>query len=174
MQRTLIIGCSGSGKSTLTRQLAQRTGLPVIHLDQKYFGPNWKEPKQKAWAKTVTQLAARDRWIMDGNFSGTFPIRMPRADTIVFLDQPTWRCIWRVIKRTIRFHGQVRPGSAPGCRERFDAHFLGYVWRYNATRRPGILKVMAEQEAVGKAVHILRTEAEIRDFLASANTSLDH
>jgi len=167
LQRTLIIGCSGSGKSTLTRQLAQKTSLPIIYLDQEYFGPNWKEPTQKAWAETVTKLAARDRWIMDGNFSGTFPIRMPRADTIVFLDQPTWRCIWRVIKRTIRFHGQVRPGSAPGCRERSDAHFLGYVLHYNATRRPGILKTLAEQEAAGKTVHILRRGAEIRDFLAS-------
>lgn len=164
MQRVLIIGCSGSGKSTLTRQLAQRTGLPIIHLDQEYFGPNWKEPTQKDWAQTVTQLAARDRWVMDGNFSGTFSIRMPRADTVIFLDQPTWRCLWRVLKRTIRFYGEVRPGSAPGCRERFDAHFLGYVWRYNDTRRPGILKTLSEQEALGKKVHILRSGVDINHF----------
>lgn len=165
MRRVLIIGCSGSGKSTLTRRLAERTGLPVIHLDQEYFGPNWKEPGQKEWAQTVARLAARDRWIMDGNFSGTFPIRMPRADTIIFLDQPTWRCLWRVIKRTFRYYGLVRPGSAPGCRERFDAHFMGYVWRYNATRRPRILRTLAEQEAAGKRVYRLTSGQAINGFL---------
>jgi len=168
MQRVLIIGCSGSGKSTLTRRLAERTGLPVIHLDQEYFGPDWKEPTQKDWSETVTELASREAWIMDGNFSGTFPIRMPRTDTIIYLDQPTWRCLWRVVLRTIRYYGKVRPGSAPGCRERFDRHFLHYVAAYNTTRRPGILATLAEQRKAGKAVHRIRKKKEIGALLQSA------
>ena len=165
MNRILIIGCSGSGKTTLTHQLAEQTGLPIIHLDQEYFFPGWKEPKYEDWAKTVEQLAARDQWIMDGNFSGTFKYRLPRADTIVYVDMPTWLCLWRVIKRTIRHHGKVRPGSAPGCPERFDAHFLHYVMRYNSSRRPGILRVLAEQRGLGKEVFRLRSRREVRDFL---------
>jgi len=161
MQRVLIIGCSGSGKSTLARRLGQRTGLPIIHLDQEYFGPDWKEPRQTDWADTVMELAARESWLMDGNFSGTFPIRMPRADTVIYLDQPTWRCLWRVTKRTILFYGKVRPGSAPGCRERFDAHFFHYVANYNITRRPGILATLQEQRALGKTVHHLRRQRDI-------------
>lgn len=113
----------------------------------------------------MEQLAARDQWIMDGNFSGTFKYRMPRADTVVFVDRPTWLCLWRVIKRTIQHHGKVRPGSAPGCRERFDAHFLGYVWRYNATRRPGILKVLEAQKALGKSVYRLRSGKDVQELL---------
>lgn len=169
MQRVLIIGCSGSGKSTLARRLAERTGLPVIHLDQEYFGPDWKEPKPNDWAVTVTELAARDGWLMDGNFSGTFPIRMPRADTVIYLDQPTWRCLWRVIMRTIRFYGQVRPGSAPGCKERFDRHFLHYVAVYNTTRRPGILATLAEQRALGKVVYRLRRQRDIEALLQGSS-----
>lgn len=165
MQRVLIIGCSGSGKSTLTRRLAERTGLPVIHLDQEYFGPDWKEPTQKDWSKTVTELASRETWIMDGNFSGTFPIRMPRTDTIIYLDQPTWRCLWRVVLRTIRYYGKVRPGSAPGCRERFDRHFLHYVAAYNTTRRPGILATLAEQRALSKTVCHLRRQRDVEALL---------
>ena len=167
MKRVLIIGCSGSGKSTLARKLGERTGLPVIHLDQEYFGPNWKEPKQADWAQTVTKLAARDQWLMDGNFSGTFPIRMPRADTVIYLDQPTWRCLWRVVWRTIRFYGKVRPGSAPGCRERFDRHFLHYVAVYNITRRPSILATLAKQKTAGKTVHVLRKQKDINAVLRS-------
>ncbi|SER17258.1 AAA family ATPase [Neolewinella agarilytica] len=163
--RILIIGCSGSGKSTLARQLSERTGLPAIHLDQHYFGPDWKEPTTEAWIETVKALAARDEWIMDGNYSGTFPYRMPRADTVVYVDQPTWRCLYRVIKRTLRYWHRVRPGSAPGCRERFDRHFLHYVAVYNLTRRPGILKTLEEQRKAGKAVFHLSGSAAVRRFL---------
>lgn len=166
MNRLLLIGCSGSGKTTLARRLAERTGLPVIHLDHEYFFPGWREPKQADWAETVQTLAARDKWIMDGNFSGTFPYRLPRAEAIVFVDMPTWLCLWRVIRRTIRFYGRVRPGSAPGCRERFDAHFLKYVAGYNTTRRPGILRTLAEQKTLGKRVFRLRSRREVDRFLA--------
>lgn len=162
VQRIMIIGCSGSGKSTLARQLAAKTGLPALHLDQYYFGPDWHEPKQEAWADTVRELAARERWVMDGNYSATFPIRLPRADTVIFLDQPTWRCLFRVVKRTLGHWRQVRPGSAPGCRERFDLQFLHYVANYNLTRRKGILRILEEQRALGKRVHHVRPGAPLR------------
>lgn len=166
MQRVLIIGCSGSGKSTLTRQLADRTGLPVVHLDQAYFGPDWKEPSQQVWRESVTELAARDTWLMDGNFSGTFDLRMPRTDTIIYVDMPTGLCLWRVIKRTLRYYNKVRPGSAPGCRERFDAHFLHYVLMYNKTRRPGILRNLEQQRNAGKEVFILKGRRAVQRFKA--------
>lgn len=170
MKRVLIIGCSGSGKSTLARQLADRTGLPVIHLDQEYFGPDWKEPKQAVWAKTVAKLAARESWVMDGNFSGTFPIRMPRADTVIFLDQPAWRCLWRVVLRTIRYYNKVRPGSAPGCRERLDLDFLHYVAVYNTTRRSRLLATLAEQRALGKTVFRFHGQQNIKEVLSTIST----
>lgn len=165
--RVLIIGCSGSGKSTLTQQLAEQTGLPVIHLDQEYFAPGWREPTTEVWRERVTKLAARQQWIMDGNFSGTFDLRMPRAEAVVFLNQPTWRCLWRVIIRTLRHYGKVRPGSAPGCAERFDLHFLHYVLMYNRTRRPKILRQLEAQKSQGKQVFILRSANAIKHFLAN-------
>jgi adenylate kinase family enzyme len=39
MERVIIIGCGGSGKSTLARQLGERTGLPVVHLDKLFWNP---------------------------------------------------------------------------------------------------------------------------------------
>jgi len=165
MQRVLIIGCSGSGKTTLSRALAERTGLPTVSLDAHYFDPNWKEPTTEVWRERVRELAAAETWLMDGNYSGTFDLRMPRADTVIFVDQPTWRCVWRVLWRTARYYGRVRPGAAPGCAERFDAHFLHYVFFYNRTRRPGILKTLAQQGRAGKRIIHLRGSRAVAEFL---------
>lgn len=172
MQRIMIIGCSGSGKSTLARKIAERTGLPVVHLDQRYFGPGWKEPRQEEWRKTTAKIAAEEQWIMDGNYSGTFAERMPRADTIIYVDQPTWRCLWRVLWRTLRYYGQPRPSSAPDCPERFDLHFLFYVLHYNKSRRPGILNRLKTQAELGKTVHILSGNTAVKAFVASLPPNL--
>ena len=42
MEKILIIGCSGSGKSTLARQLKEKLGLPVVHLDQLWWQEGWQ------------------------------------------------------------------------------------------------------------------------------------
>jgi adenylate kinase family enzyme len=36
MVRIVILGCAGSGKTTLARRLAERTGAPVICLDEMW------------------------------------------------------------------------------------------------------------------------------------------
>lgn len=169
MQRVLIIGCSGSGKSTLARALGERTGLPVIHLDQEYFGPGWKEPRREVWRERIVRLVARDAWLMDGNYSSTFDLRMPRADTVVFVDMPTWLCLWRVITRTMVHYKKIRASSAPGCPERFDAHFLHYVRGYNKTRRPGILRSLEAARGDGKAVYVLSSRRAVKRFLTEAS-----
>jgi adenylate kinase family enzyme len=67
MERVLVIGSPGSGKSTLATELAQRTGLPLIHLDQQYWRAGWIEPDKGDWATEVEALIAGERWIIDGN-----------------------------------------------------------------------------------------------------------
>jgi hypothetical protein len=39
----------------------------------------------------VARLAAIPAWIMDGNYSFTYDLRMPIADAIVWLDLPAMR-----------------------------------------------------------------------------------
>ncbi|MCW1403195.1 AAA family ATPase [Novosphingobium sp. MW5] len=37
MHRVLVIGSPGAGKSTLSRALAERTGLPLYHMDRLHW-----------------------------------------------------------------------------------------------------------------------------------------
>ena len=57
---------------------------------------------------------------MDGNYGGTFDVRMARADTVIFLDRSRWWCLYCLVKRTLRGYGRTRTDMAPGCKERFE------------------------------------------------------
>ena len=165
MKRVLIIGCCGAGKSTFARKLAAATGLDVIHLDQAYWQPDWTETPKAEWEAKVTQLVKRDTWIMDGNYASSLPIRIPRADTIFYLDYPMVKCLWRVTKRVAKYHGQRRPDMPPGCHERFDLEFFHYVATFNLTRRKLIQRHLAGL-GPGQRLFTFSTDREVDGFLA--------
>ena len=87
-------------------------------------------------------LVRRERWIIDGDYGATLEVRLAAADTVIVLDLPRMVCAWRIVKRVLiygRGAGPVRPDLAPGCRERLNGEFVGfvrYVWRYPRDRRP--------------------------------------
>ena len=108
MKRCLVIGSGGAGKSTLAREMARRTGLPLIHLDQHYWRPGWVPAPPDAWRTRVEELIQRPTWIMDGNYGSTLEPRLAAADTVVFLDTPRLVCIGRVLRRWWRHRGRAR------------------------------------------------------------------
>ncbi len=86
MKRVSIIGSGGAGKSTLARRLGKATGIEVVQLDKLHWKAGWIEPSKDEWLKIVSNIIAKDSWIVDGNFGGTMETRIKRCDTIVFLD----------------------------------------------------------------------------------------
>ncbi len=160
MQRILVIGSPGAGKSTLARRLAERLDLPLIHLDREYFGPGWTMPSRPEWRERAKALAERPEWVMDGNYSSTFDIRVPRATAIVWLDVPRWRCMAGVLWRVAKHYGRVRDDLGPDCIERFDWSFMRWVWSYPGTMRPKTVRLL-ERLSPGKRVYILRSRSEI-------------
>ena len=163
MQRILVIGCGGAGKSTLSRQIGERLQLPVLHLDAHYWQPGWIEPNREDWAQTVAALTARDAWVMDGNYSGTLPMRLAACDRVVFLDLPRWRCLWRVCRRSLTYRGRTRPDMAEGCPERLEWAFFKWIWQFPRQTRPRLEAMLAQVQ--GKQVIRLRSPGEVRGFL---------
>jgi adenylate kinase family enzyme len=164
-KRILVIGSSGAGKSTLAARIAHATSLPLIHLDHVYWLPGWREPSKAAWRETVARLCAGDAWVMDGNYSGTFDIRMPHAEMIVFLDIGRFTCLAGVIWRVLANWGRSRPDMGPDCPERFDMSFMRYIWDFPAKNRPRILAAIATLGAHAEIVHV-RSRREIDGVLA--------
>jgi adenylate kinase family enzyme len=164
MERVAVVGCSGAGKSTFARELGRRTDTPVIHLDRYYWHPGWVDTPRDDWRIVQRELvSARDRWIADGNYAGTLDERLVRADTVIVLALPRWRCLTRATWRIARHHGQAI--QAEGCPERFDLKFLQWIWSY-PTATGGRARLNA---ALGRYPHLkvieLRSPAEVRDFL---------
>lgn len=167
MRRILIVGPGGAGKSTLAERMAARLALPLIHLDAEYWRPGWRAPSREVWAAQVEALSRGPAWIMDGNFGGTFPQRLAACDTVLLLDLPPWRCLWRVLRRRLRHRGETRPGMAPECPERVDVAFLYWIATWRVQRRPAMRRRLHEAAARGVDVHVLQSPRAVAVFLAS-------
>src|ERR1039457_1789075 len=104
-RRVWVVGNAGSGKSTLARALAARLGVPHVELDGIYHQRGWTPLAEEELVRRVGEAAARDGWVIDGNYSAVRPLIWARADTVVWLDLPTRnvtrRIIWRTVRRVI-------------------------------------------------------------------------
>jgi adenylate kinase family enzyme len=165
-QRIVVIGCSGSGKSTLARNLGQRLGLPVVHLDVLHYLPGWKRASLADFRARVTDAHRGQAWISEGNFaSWTFDIRLPRAEALIMLEQPRWLCLWRVFRRAA-LERENRTDLPDGCSEQIDRDLLEYIWNYEKVGRP---EIEAARRDHGPSVPVLRLRRnrEVAAFLSS-------
>ena len=81
-RRIMIIGSGGAGKSTLARELGQKYGLKVYHLDALLWKPNWNQVPRDQQITIQKEIIEEQEWIIDGNYGGTMDMRIEAADTI--------------------------------------------------------------------------------------------
>ena len=165
-RRIVVTGMAGSGKSTFSRALAVKSGLPLIHLDLQFWKAGWTEPSEAEWREKQRGLLAGDAWIADGNYTETLDLRLERADTVVVLATPWWRCAGRALLRGCRM-----PDTLPeGCeytawqRLRDEWRLIPLIWR---DRRA---KLEREQAIIARhgqhaTRHVLKSKRAIREFL---------
>ena len=166
MQRIMIIGSGGSGKSTLARRLGEKTGLPVVHLDQIWWSPgNWEHLEPEEFDALLLKELEKPRWILDGNYNRTLELRLERADTVLYLDFPRIVSLWGWIGRVIKNWGHAREDMAPGCSERFDPEMAKWVWNFNKKTRARYHQILAAQ--TDKTVRIFRSRRQVKRFLES-------
>lgn len=165
MKRVLIIGCGGAGKSTLARQLGEKTGLPVVHLDSIFWLPGWVEMDRDAFDLRIGEELEKDAWIMDGNYNRTLNQRVQACDTIIYMDFSRMACLWGVLWRWLTHIGRTRQDMGAGCPEKIDGEFLRWIWNFNKEKREQYYRMLNEAE--GKETIVLKNRRMVKRFLDS-------
>ena len=124
--RIAILGGAGAGKSTLALALGRRLGLPVVHLDRLRFGPGWAEVDPALFRRRIAEAAQGEAWVVDGTYGEARELMLPRAEVVLWLDQPALRRLRRAWLKVVRHRGRPRPDRPDGCEEAFG-------WRYART-----------------------------------------
>jgi adenylate kinase family enzyme len=171
MQRVMIIGQPGSGKSTVARALGGITHLPVVHIDHIHWKSGWVGRSKPERDALCEQVQAREKWIFEGGQSSTWPERLARADTLIWLDIPLGVRLWRVFWRTVRYWGRNRPDMPDGCPERFNWEFLRWIWDTRHSSRDA-MRQLYDAVPPEKSKYHLTSARKVTQFLTSLRAAV--
>ncbi|MDR2514556.1 MAG: hypothetical protein LBD02_05020 [Christensenellaceae bacterium] len=142
-KRIAVLGNTGSGKSFLSKRLHELTGLPLIHLDNEYWGPGWTP--RPDWEKRQNELARGESWIIDGNYFRGGEARLARAELFIFLDRLAPLCALAAVGR----NGKKRSDLPDYLKEHFGRGFFqGLLFSIFGFWRKGRRRILALKEGL--------------------------
>lgn len=149
MNRILIIGNAGSGKTTFAKALAEKTQLPLIHLDKLFWCGEWEHLSRDEFDAVLQVELEKNEWIIDGNFGRTLPHRLKYCDTVFYFDLPTITCLWGSTVRVIKNYGKTRDDMGGNCPEYFDKQKVSLykaIFSFKRNHRKKYRKFLGEQK----------------------------
>lgn len=161
--RVAIIGCPGSGKTTFSNSFGAVFSREVVHLDKVLWRKNWEMPSYDQRKIIHDGIIEQNSWIIDGMWKSHLEDRIKRATLVIFLDYKRSICVWRALKRRIKYSGKQRDDIADGCLEKLDGYFMRYIWTFRKKSRPQILKILSQHSYI-KIIQ-LKTPKQTETFL---------
>ncbi len=159
MEKVLVIGCPGGGKSTFSRALNKITGIPLFYLDMIWHKPDKTTCSREVFDQRLGEILRGERWIIDGNYARTLPLRLADCDTVFWLDYPLETCIEGIRARK----GKPRV-DMPWIEMEEDEEFMEFVRNFPLSGRREIQRLLKEYPEKDIVVFYSREEAEA--FLA--------
>jgi adenylate kinase family enzyme len=172
LKRTVVVGTSCSGKTTFARRLAGLLSVKRIELDAINWLPGWRPRPHEEFRMLVEEAVSADEWVLDGNYSRTRDIVLPRATALIWLNYSFPLVGYRALSRTTRrvFYKQT---SYAGNKETFRRAFLSrdsiLVWvlkTFHRRRREysELLQELRRDERM--RIIVFRTPSEAERFLS--------
>jgi adenylate kinase family enzyme len=174
LTRVNVVGASGSGKSTFASKLAAVLAVPYVQMDQVYWEPRWTEPPDHVFFPRLERAISGERWVLDGNYHRTAPIKWARATTVIWLDLSLPRVLFQVTSRSLRrawTSDELWPNT--GNRESFKKVFsrqsmVLYSLRTHGSVRARYERVQGEPSFCHLQFVRLRSRREAATFLRAA------
>ncbi len=157
-----ILGNSGSGKSTLASKLGQGLSLPVHHIDLHFYVEEAQLLTDKEWTQRLTTILAKDKWVVEGG-GDNLELRIEKADIVVFIDIPTYVCLWRIVKRYVLYKLQ-KPHLAEPYHNALSWTMLKYLLTFNNKNRPEI-RLFLDQYKNTKKIVVIKSGSFGDNFL---------
>ena len=159
MKKVIVIGCPGSGKSTFSRALHNKIGIPLYYLDMMYWNADKTTVENSVFLGRLSDVLAKDEWIIDGNYGSTMELRMASCDTVIFLDYPLDVCLDGIKER----RGKPRD-DMPWIETEEDAEFIEFVKSYNERQKNQVLELLEKYS--DKNIIVFKTRAQADEFLS--------
>lgn len=180
IDRVHIIGTCGSGKSTFGRQFAAHLKIPFVEMDSLYWGPNWTEHADEEFLANVKSITDRARWVLDGNYTRTTPVKWRQVQLVIWLDISFMRTVFRVSTRCVkRALGKTEIWPGTGNRETLRKSFFSrqsvILWSITSYSRNRKMysEIMESQEYDHVWFVRLRSKREVRSFLETARVAAE-
>ena len=154
-KRILVLGCSGSGKSTFSIRLEKITGLPLFHLDNLWWKPDRTHISRDEFDCELANILNKPAWIIDGDFSRTYEVRIRACDTVIFLDYSETVCLDGITARV----GMKRP-DIPWVEQKLDPELVHLVRNFHEQNRPVLLSLLQKYPVHEQIIFTNRKEAD--------------
>ncbi len=162
--KIVVLGVSASGKSTFARKLSERLTLPLIHIDELMWKPEWEYVGDEEIVRLIKEASEKESWIIEGYIEKNARVGLfNKSASLIYLDYPAWLPAFRYIKRWLKHRKNPRL-ELPGCPEKFSLEFLIRVYKKKEVYR--LERLFKEVDFSAKIIR-LKSPKETEDFLQS-------
>ena len=167
MPRILVIGNSGSGKTTLASRISNLFDIPHIELDAIFHQANWTPLDDDAFRDRVQTETLQTDWVVCGNYSIVRDIIWERAETIIAIDLPRWKNMWRIVRRTSRRairREELWNNNRESLRNVLAIHdkersIIRWAWSMHQDRRDEINRALVDPQWANKQFIVVKNRA---------------
>lgn len=165
MKKIAIVGPPGAGKTTLTNKLSSNLKIKAFHLDRLFWQRNWEKESKDDRIDILQQIIQEKQWIIEGTYIHSTDLHLVEADTIIFLDIYSLRCLWQLIKRCYKNAGQPRRDIPEGCKDKLTPYRILKVLTFRSRDRKTLQKILSGFDE--KTIIRLQSKKEVEVFLAN-------
>lgn len=163
-RRVAVLGGAGAGKSTLARALAERIGSSAIHLDKIVYGPGWAPVPIARVRDEIERLVDAPIWTVEGTYPELFDLILPRADLVLWIEQPWATRLWRSWRKTRTYRGRARPDRPDDSADTFSLSYARTILSFGQFT-PAVAATL-RNAGPNTLVRRLKGDAEVRAFLS--------